>query len=59
MNKSRIFFFTKTLVHIDMLIDLPNQILMERPSYAFITDLEYEKLASFVLLVRWLCSWKL
>jgi len=30
------------LVDIDILIELTNQILMERPSYTFIADLEYE-----------------
>jgi len=46
MNKS-IGFFARVLVNIDMLSILPNQILVERPSFNFITNIEFEKLPLF------------
>jgi len=37
------------LVDIDMLSTLPNQILVERLSFSFIVDIEFEKFPPFVL----------
>jgi len=41
MNKSR-GTFARVLVDIDMLSFLPNQILVERPDFSFILDIEFE-----------------
>jgi len=49
MNKSKSFFFVRVLVDIDMLFALPNQILVERLSFAFIAYIEFEKLSRFSL----------
>jgi len=51
MNKS-IVFFTRVVVDIDMLSSFPNQILVERPRFAFIVDIEFEKLPPFFSLCR-------
>jgi len=40
-------FFPCVLVDIDLLSNLPNQILVERPRFAFNVDVEYEKLSIF------------
>jgi len=46
MNKSR-DFFRKVLVDIDMIFALPYQILVEKPYFAFITNIEFEKVPPF------------
>ena len=46
MNKTR-GFYARVLVDVDMANELLNQILVERPGFAFVTDIEYEKLSSF------------
>jgi len=40
------------LVDINLLSDLPNQILVERSRFAFIADLEYEKLFPFLFFLQ-------
>jgi len=40
-------FFAKVLVDIDILTNLPSQILVERSGFAFIVDFEYEKFPFF------------
>jgi len=46
-NKSQ-GFFARVLVDVDLLSNFPNQILVEKPRFAFIVDVEYEKLSLFV-----------
>jgi len=46
MNKCR-GLFVRDLVDIYMLSTLPNKILVERSNFAFIVDIEYEKLLPF------------
>ena len=45
-NKSRCFF-ARVFVNIDLIFDLPNQILVERSRFTFIVDMTYEKLSLF------------
>lgn len=46
MQKTR-GFFARVLIDLDLLRKLPNQILIEKSGYAFITDIEYERLPLF------------
>jgi len=46
MNKTR-GFFTRVLVNLDMLVELPSQLLMECHGFAFVVEIEYERLPSF------------
>jgi len=46
MNKSR-SLFARVLIDIDMLSALPNQILVERLGFAFIPNIEFDKLSPF------------
>jgi len=48
MNKSR-GFFASVLIDIDILFALSNQILVERSGFAFIADIEFEKLLHLAL----------
>jgi len=46
INKSR-GFFARVLVDHDMFVELPKQLLVERPRFAFVDEVEYEKLPTF------------
>ena len=45
-NKSQCFF-ARILVDVDLLSDLPNQILVKMTQFAFIIDMKYEELPHF------------
>jgi len=46
MNKTR-GVFTRVLVDLDMLVELPSQLLVEHPGFAFVAEIEYERLSPF------------
>jgi len=46
-------FYARVLVDVDMLSSLSQQLLMERPGFAFIDDMEYEQLLPFAHFIKW------
>jgi len=45
-------FYARVLVDVDMLSSLSQQLLMERPGFAFIDDMEYEQLLPFAHFIK-------
>jgi len=46
INKTR-GFFARVLVDLDMLAELPSQLLVERLGFVFVAEIEYKRLLPF------------